>query len=202
MVLSAADILITSDARLYMSPLHVAITMRQLLITIALVLCQSLCFAQQWVQYTDPDSTFQIDLPYRPVERIDTIATELGTILLHNYYVHNSDSIQSSNTDYIINVLHYPPGTLIPIQQERDSILSAMIEGVTTQLNGRLDYEADDTKTRGKRARISIAHKSEICRLVTFIAQDRLFTLQVVSPAELSLRADDAYFFDSLRILF
>jgi hypothetical protein len=129
-----------------------------------------------------------------PVEQVDTIVQDNGAIITRNLYVSSRDSSISDNDAYLINVIEYP------VMVDTMSALETLVEDIAQQLVGRLDYVSDDPDRGGLRARITLDHKSQVCRLVTFVEANSIYTLQVFTPLAHSLNDDTQYFFDSFTI--
>lgn len=164
------------------------------LLLLLLLLSSHVCQAQEWLRYSSVDSVYSVYLPILPVEQIDTIDQDSGVIIMRNLYAATKDSLLSDNDAYLVNVMHYP------VMVDTVDVLQTLVEDIAQQLVGRLDYVSDDPDRGGLRARISLDHKAQVCRLVTFAKANSIYTLQVFTPLAHSLNDDTQYFFDSFTI--
>lgn len=174
--------------------------MKTLLICV-LSCCSTIVHAQHWVRYTDPDSTFSVDLPGRPTELSDTIYSQGDTIIIETYYTKVDNEQVSKNTAYNITSLTYQAAAADSITHYAKTIERTMINDIAAQLGGSVDYKAKDVTTGGSRGRILCKDKSTLCRIVTIADGRRILTLQVFTPVEESLNGDTAAFFESLALL-
>lgn len=169
--------------------------MKPTTLLIVLLITTAALDAQEWIAYTSADSSLRVHLPTEPVETLDTLEDESGTITISSIYSTNLDTAISKNISYLITVLTYPT-EVDTVDAYQSSIVS-----ISDQMLGRLDYVADDIDFGGKKARITLPHKEQVCRLVTFADGRRIYTLQVFSPLVNSINEETDYFFESFTLL-
>ena len=145
--------------------------------------------------FVAPSGEFSLQMPGIPVEQVQSIATEIGTLEIHIFMV------DLPNAAYLVSYTDYPaeiitqldPQTLLDgaRDDELNKIEGAIIEEIPADLNGH----------PGRAVRAAIANGQGIIRFRHYLVGNRLYQVAIIGDPTAVVIEQATTFLNSLRLI-
>lgn len=158
----------------------------------------------EWEEYYSYEGGFRVRTPGPMTERVDTIATPLGSMAYHTYMYLVNDEEYAENVFYMVSYCDYPPGAL---HQDSTELLTAFFAATVSEavrsVRGQLVYSnaMEYQDYPGHIWRIHFRSGDAVIKTKALIVDDRYYTIQTVMKREMALNRASDTFLDSFRLL-
>lgn len=157
---------------------------------------------QTWETYQDYDGRFSVALPALFRTKVDTMATAVGDLIYHTYFL-QAPTDTAENELYMLSYVDYPAGTLHHDSTELlAEFFDATIETARKTVRGEVRFTAED-KLRGypgRYWRIDYLNGRAGVRTKAFVVGNRYYTIQTISRRETGINRSTDRYFDSFTI--
>lgn len=157
---------------------------------------------QEWQWHQDIDGGFEILIPAPWQHRIDTIATDIGDMAYHTYYL-NTPTDTADNVFYMLSYVDYPEGSVHEDSLELvKELLDASQEEAVARMKGEIRFTTDKQIDfhAGRYWRIDYLDGTASIRTQAFVAGSRYYAMQTVSKTRQGVNESTQKFFDSLNV--
>ncbi len=163
-----------------------------------------LAFTGDWITYESLEGRFSISTPHHFMEKTLKSETAIGTLETYYFVYQPEGQIDAEgNMLYTLSYVDYPENSIHSDSTELlDDFFKTTIETSIKSVKGELRYDTPE-KIKGFPGwlwRVDVADKAVI-KTKTYLINNRLYTLQVVTIAENSLNKSVDRFMESFRLL-
>ena len=157
---------------------------------------------QTWQSHQDYDGRFTVMVPAAFRQKTDTIATAVGPLVYHTYFL-QAPVDTAENELYMLSYVDYPAGTLHHDSTELlQEFFAATIETARKTVRGEIRFDTDVTIRGypGRYWRIDYLNDRAGIRTKAFVVDNRYYTIQTISRRESGINRSTDRYFDSFRI--
>jgi hypothetical protein len=155
-----------------------------------------------WQTHQDYEGRFTVQVPAAFRTKVDTIATAVGPLVYHTYFL-QAPVDTAENELYMLSYVDYPAGT---IHHDSTDLLTEFfaetIETARKTVRGevRFSTEVQLRGYPGRYWRIDYLNGRAGIRTQAFVVRNRYYTIQTISRRETGINRSTDRYFDSFRV--
>ncbi|WP_156875587.1 hypothetical protein [Lacinutrix venerupis] len=164
------------------------------------VLCSTVAFSQDWINYKSEDLTFIAEFPSQPKRTLEIVDTAVGDLDMHMIMC----TPPSGNDNLVYNVIRsdYPKSLFEDANAEfNNDTLDRAVDGAVNNVNGELLYSNKVTFNGfpGKNVKIKIS--GGFIYINAYLVNNTMFIAQVICLTENDKNESINRFFNSFDII-
>ena len=162
--------------------------------------------AQTWQETVSTEGGFSLWSPEKMNHKVDSIATPVGKIAWHTYFLQqaNEEAEDASSMIFMMSYCDYPAYTVHSDSTELlEEFFESTIDQAVAAVEGELRYVTEQTlhDFPGRFWRIDYLDGEAVIKTRAFVVENRFYTVQVVSKRALNFNPASNRFFDSFKLL-
>lgn len=158
--------------------------------------------AAKWAEQSHFEGRFAVTSPGVFQEKIDSIATPLGDLIYHTFFL-QPPSETAENEVYMISYVDYPEGTIHQDSTELVAeLLSETQDAARESVRGEIMFTNDGFQKEYpfRFWRIDYLNGRASIRTKAIVANNRFYTVQTVTRREYGMNHSTDRFIDSFRV--
>jgi hypothetical protein len=161
-------------------------------------------FATEWETFQSDEGNFQVEMPDLPAIETQVLSSKIGELFMH-MYIHEGVEGVDENLIYMVNYTDYPEKVINSNMEEvaLDNYFRGSIDGAVSNMEGTLVEEKKITVLgyQGREVVVNYLNGVAVVRMQTFLVNNRMYALQVITLAENDNNASQKRFFNSFELL-
>jgi hypothetical protein len=157
-----------------------------------------------WMLFTSKQGHFRVGMPGAFTEKIDSIQTPLGFLVMHTFFYQTEANSGHSNVIYMVQYCNYPEGAL---NSNDTGFVNEFFENTRNEaafsINGKVIYHTPITLNTypGQFWRIHYKNDTAVIKTKAYMVGNRYYAIQTITFTSLASNLDTDKFFDSFQIL-